>query len=830
MDGIVKMKEPKNLSPRIKWLRNFYFEGVKRTWNNEYNCYSNGKPWDFLFDELTYYIVPETIPFYQTYTSSSLQSAEHINMPDEFWQLSLKERRATFIKEAIVNHVPVEIIPNDLLCGARFNMLTSHCLTKAEAKDRDHLVYGKNGSRKQEVDYYYYGFGNDGATSGHLIPDYQKIIDHGFVKVFSDLENRYQSMTPNEQNSSSGEQIKAMMIAATMPRDLAKKYAVKCEEEALKMIDPLRKAELLQMKANMEIVPWKKAENFYQAIQSLWITHMLVMADENYPGPGVSFGRLDQYLYPYYIKSKAEGMTDELVKDILGCFWFHCNTAYDAQIRVGNNGITAGFGQLFNLSGCNAQGEDLTNELTYILLDVIDDLSPILEPKPNVRIHKNTPDKLMDRVVEMIASSQGAPFLLNFDERSIAGMIREAKEAKCDDLINFANVADYASVGCLENTMVGNDRSGTVDDNLYLYKAVELALNNGKDLLPKKNDLTGQKLPIKQHGPKTGELEELNTFDKFYNAVKIQTGFIIKKSVEIYELSERIRAKYGNTIYLSTLVNGCMEKALDVTEGGAELSFVTIEGVTYATTVDSILAIKYLVYDRKEYSLNEVKNALVNNWEGYEIMQAIAKNRAPKYGRDDFEADAIAKDYMEFFANETWKYKTKSTHRQFRPGMLSWNYWASAGFVLPASPDGRKQGQFFSNAICPSNGADIFGPTANSNSVGVALGGKSENGDFLEYRNCLPNGASHTITFNSSLLRNPDHLNKFKAFLKGYIHNGGTALQINILDSNMLRDAQAHPDEYKHLLVRVTGYNAYFVTVGRELQNEIIARESHQQY
>lgn len=830
MDSIVKMKEPKNLSPRIKWLRNFYFEGVKRTWNNEYNCYSDGKPWDFLFDELTYYIVPETIPFYQTYASSSLQSAEQISMPDKFWQLSLKERRATFIKEAIVNHVPTEIIPNDLLCGARFNMLTSHCLNKAEAKDRNRLVYGKNGSRKQEVDYYYYGFGNDGATSGHLIPDYQKIIDHGFVKVFSDLENRYRSMTPNEQNSSLGEQIKAMMIAATMPRDLAKKYAVKCEEEALKTIDLLRKAELLQMKANMEIVPWKKAENFYQAIQSLWITHMLVMADENYPGPGVSFGRLDQYLYPYYVKSKAEGMTDEQVKDILGCFWFHCNTAYDAQIRVGNNGITAGFGQLFNLSGCNAQGEDLTNELTYILLDVIDDMSPILEPKPNVRIHKNTPDKLMDRVVEMIASSQGAPFLLNFDERSIAGMIREAKEAKCDDLINFANVADYASVGCLENTMVGNDRSGTVDDNLYLYKAVELALNNGKDLLPKKNDLTGQKLPIKQHGPKTGELEELNTFDKFYNAVKIQTGFIIKKSVEIYELSERIRAKYGNTIYLSTLVNGCMEKALDVTEGGAELSFVTIEGVTYATTVDSILAIKYLVYDRKEYSLNEVKNALVNNWEGYEIMQAIAKNRAPKYGRDDFEADAIAKDYMEFFANETWKYKTKSTHRQFRPGMLSWNYWASAGFVLPASPDGRKQGQFFSNAICPSNGADIFGPTANSNSVGVALGGKSENGDFLEYRNCLPNGASHTITFNSSLLRNPDHLNKFKAFLKGYIHNGGTALQINILDSNMLRDAQAHPDEYKHLLVRVTGYNAYFVTVGRELQNEIIARESHQQY
>ncbi|MFA5036059.1 MAG: pyruvate formate lyase family protein [Candidatus Izemoplasmatales bacterium] len=830
MDNIVKMKEPKNLSPRIKWLRDFYFEGAKRAWNNEYSCYTDGKPWDFLFDELTYYIVPETIPFYQTYTSSSLQSAEKIDMPEQFWKLSLKERRATFIKEAIVNHVPTEIIPNDLLCGARFNMLSSHCLTEAEAKDRNRLVCGKNGSRKQEVDYYYYGFGNDGATSGHLIPDYQKIIDSGFEKVYTDLKSRYQSMSPAEQKSSHGEQIRAMMIACTMPKDLAMKYATKCEEEAQKTQNQLRKAELLLMKANLEVVPWHKAETFYQAIQSLWMTHMLVMTDENYPGPGVSFGRLDQYLYPYYAKSKSEGMTDEQAKEILGCFWFHCNTAYDAQIRVGNNGITAGFGQLFNISGCDAEGKDLTNDLTYVLLDVIDDLSPILEPKPNVRLHKNTPDKLMNRVVDMIASSQGAPFLLNFDERSIAGMMREAKAGNCDDRIHSANVADYASVGCLENTMVGNDRSGTVDDNLYLYKAVELALNNGKDLTPKKNDLTGKKLPIKQHGPKTGELTDLDTFAKFYEAVKRQTAFIIKKSVEIYELSERVRAKYGNTIYLSTLVNGCMEKALDVTEGGAQLSFVTIEGVTYATTVDSILAIKYLVYDKKEYTLNEIKTALISNWEGFEIMQAKVKNRAPKYGRNDDEADAIAKDYMEFFATETWKYKTKSTNRQFRPGMLSWNYWASAGFILPASPDGRKQGQFFSNAICPSNGADIFGPTANTNSVGFALGGKAENGDFHDYCNCLPNGASHTITFNSSLLRNPDHLDKFKAFLKGYIENGGTALQINILDPKMLKDAQTHPDEYKHLLVRVTGYNAYFVTVGRELQNEIIARESHQQY
>lgn len=831
MDQIAKMKEPKNLSPRVRWLRDYYFQGTSRAWNNQYNCYSDGKPWDYLFDEITYYIVPETIAFYQTYASSSLQTAIPIVMPDAFWKLSLKERRAAFLKEAIVNHVPQEIIPNDLLCGARFNMLTSHCLTKAQSRDRNRLVLGRNGSRKQEVEYYYYGFGNCGATSGHLIPDYRKILDLGFEGVLSELDGRYSKMTPKEKRSASGAQIRAMRIAASMPIELAEKYREKCLLEASRFPQGHpRRAELETMAADLAVVPAKPAATFHQAVQSLWLTHMLVMADENYPGPGVSFGRLDQYLLSYYQKSRSEGMTVEEAKDILGCFWFHCNTAYDAQIKVGNNGITAGFGQLFNISGCDENGNDLSNDLTYLLLDVIDDLSPILEPKPNVRLHRNSPEKLLDRVVDMVASSQGAPFLLNFDERSIAGMMREAKMAGVEGKINPGNVADYASVGCLENTMVGNDRSGTVDDNLYLFKAVELALNDGKDLIPKKNDLTGEILPIRQHGPKTGSLNSLDTFEKFYAAVKKQTAFIIRRSVEIYELSERIRAKYGNTPYLSLLVNGCLENAKDVTEGGAELGFVTIEGVTFATTVDSILAIKYLVYDRKEYSLEDVRLALVHNWEGHEIMRAKAKNKAPKYGQDEKEADDIARDYMEFFADETWKYRTRSTGRRFRPGMLSWNYWASAGFILPASPDGRKQGQFFSNAICPSNGADANGPTANANSVGTVLGGKSENGDFHDYFNNLPNGASHTITFNSSLLRNPDHLSKFKAFLKGYVQNGGTALQINILDPEMLKDAQNHPEEYKHLLVRVTGYNAYFVTVGRELQNEIIARESHRQY
>jgi formate C-acetyltransferase len=184
---------------------------------------------------------------------------------------------------------------------------------------------------------------------------------------------------------------------------------------------------------------------------------------------------------------------------------------------------------------------------------------------------------------------------------------------------------------------------------------------------------------------------------------------------------------------------------------------------------------------------------------------------------------------MEFWTGETWNYKTKSTGRQFRPGMLSWNYWIAYSNILPASPDGRPQGKFLSNAICPSNGADLNGPTANVNSVGKVMGGKAPDGkgDWEDYLNLLPNGCSHTMTFNPSILRDPEHREKFKAFLRGYVENGGSALQVNMLDADMLRDAQKHPENYRHLLVRITGYNAYFTQIGKELQDEIITRESH---
>jgi formate C-acetyltransferase len=824
------IKAPANLSPRITWLRDYYFEGVKRAWNNEYTSWTTGTPWDFQYNELAFYIVPETYTFLKTFRSSYSQMARPVELYPEFWGWSLPERRAWFNREIMARYLPKEILPGDLIAGARFNVMTSTCLTKDEAREYNALVEGPKGAREATFWFHNHGFGNTGATSGHLIPDYGRVMREGWKSIHEEIQGAYSTLTESEKQGAKGGQLRAMLIASTIARDVAAEYANECKRLAETEPDPSRKQELLAMAANLSRVPWEPARTFWEGVQSLWITHMLVMSDENYPGPGVSFGRIDQYLYPLWELSIRDGMDPEFAKEILKCFWIHCNTAYDSMIRTGGNqGITAGYGQLFTISGVGPEGRDMSNDLTYIILDVIDELSPILEPKPNVRLHRNSPEKLLSRLVEMIAASQGSPFLLNFDERSMAGMMLEAKRSGAESLIGPHNVFDYAPVGCLENTMVGNDRSGTVDANLNLLKAVEFVLTGGRDLIPFTDPLTGKTQKEKLLGVDTGDPVSFDTWEKFWNAYAAQTRSIVRRIVELYERSEAIRARFAPTPYLSCLVKGCARKGLDVTQGGAELGYVTIEAVTYATTVDSLLAVKYLVYDEKFCTMAELIQALRDNWAGHEALQARALYRAPKYGRDDDTADAMGKAAMELWADETWKYRTKSTNRQFRPGMLSWNYWIADSFILPASPDGRPKGKFLSNAICPSNGADTAGPTANVNSVGKVLGGRAAdgNGDWEDYLNLLPNGSSHTMTFNPSLLRDDEHRQKFSAFLRGYIENGGSSLQINMVDGDMLRDAQKHPEDYRHLLVRVTGYNAYFTSIGRELQNEIIARESH---
>lgn len=812
--------EPHDLSPRSKWLRDYYFKGLGREWNNQIMSFTTGTDWDIVFHEGDMYINPEVHFYIQilgkndqgVFASSFRSMAIPVKLPDNFWELSLPERRIIFLEKVMLDYIPQEIISeNDLIAGGRFNTQLSKCFNKEEAKE----YWKRNiGNREAVFKFHKSGFGNLGATPGHIIPDYETVVKKGFKYIYEKAKKTYDSLTNEEKNGPKGEELRAIMISTEIPKKLAKKYAEECRRLMDEVITPELVKQLEQMAKNLERVPWEPAETFWQGIQAVWLTHMLVMAEESYPGAGLSFGRIDQYLWDLYNNDVIEKklFTKEFAKDILGSFWFHCNTVYDAMIRVGNQGIISGYGQILTLSGCGPNGEDLTNELTYTMLEVIDSWYPSLEPKPNVRIHRNSPDTLLDILVDMISRSQGAPFILNFDERSIAGMVKEG--------IPKEEAWNYGVVGCLENTMQGNDRSGTVNCNPNLTKSIELTLWNGKNMPG--NDIATK--PGEKIGPTTGSAENFQTWEEFYNAWKEQVKYIIKYAVDVNNLCEGLRGDFIRTPFLSSIVRGCIEHGLDITNGGPELRFITVEGVGFATTVDSLLSIKKLVYEDKKYTIAQIKDSIMNDFKGSEVMQTYLMNKAPKYGNDEDDADQFSKMVMETWAEECWRYKTPTNH-QYRPGMLSWNYWAGAdaGFTI-ATPNGRNMGSFLSNAICPTNGVDIKGPTAVTNSVGKVLGGKTESGEYI---NCLPNGASHTITFNPSIIKDPEHKEKFKAYLRGYIENGGTALQINILDVEMLKDARKHPENYKNLLVRVTGYNAYFTTIGRELQDEIIARESH---
>ena len=373
------IKEPKGLSDRIKKLRDYYFKGVERIWNNESTSWTTGTPWDVQFNEMTFYIVPETYMLMQTLLSSYRQGARPVVLPDDFWKKSLVERQAWFIKQVMVNYVPKEILPGDLIAGGRFNIQASMCLTEAEQAEFNRLTTGKNGARQAVFWFHGHGYGNAGATSGHLIPGYERMLIIGWRGIYQELENKYAELSDLDKQGAKGAQLKAMMISATMPRDLAGEYAKVCQSLAVKETDPDRKAELMQMVTNLEKVPWEPPKTFWEAVQALWLTHMLIMSDENYPGPGVSFGRIDQYLLPFWRNSIKNGMSREFGKEILKCFWVHANTAYDAMIRNGNQGITAGFGQLITLSGLGKDGPnltDMTNDLTYAILEVIDEMTP----------------------------------------------------------------------------------------------------------------------------------------------------------------------------------------------------------------------------------------------------------------------------------------------------------------------------------------------------------------------------------------------------------------------------------------------------------------------
>lgn len=787
----VKLWEAQNLSPRVQRLRDEYWSFYERDYfRNEVNAYGTGDAWDELYAPYNWGVVPEIYQFFQITRETVKAMAEPVRLPANFYALSLAERRALFFNEVLEKHLPVQLLEGELILGSHFSTALSRTLSK---KEMDRYLRETYSWVDRLIDTHEAGIGNAGAVPGHLIPNYRKVLQKGFRGIAAEVEEKLAGETDPEKRA----YLKALRLSAEAPRILAERYHKLVQAALSETSDPGRKEELARLEKIVSRVPYEKPQTFWEALQALWFTHMLVMAAESYPGAGLSHGRIDYYLYPFYINDLEKGIiTREFAKELLQCFWIKHNYAYDYQGRTARNqGVNSGFGQLITLSGCGPDGEDLTNELTLLMLEVIGEMN-LLEPKPNIRIHRYSSEELLRRVAEMVKTSQGAPFILNFDELSMEALVSQGVPAE--------EVWDYAPVGCLENTMQGNDRSGTVDANLNLAKAVELALNDGRDLQ------SGR-----QVGPRTGDPLSFTSAEDFDRAFYDQLDYLLGHIVDLAREADRIRAQYDPIPYLSLMVDGCIEQAVDVNRGGARYKFITVEGVALATAADSVSAVRRLIFGDGEITMERLMGALRRNFDGAEELRQVLINRAPKYGNDDPFADGTAREISRWWTEKVMTMISPSTGRRFRGGYLSWNYWISYAPLTAATPDGRRRGEALSNGVCPVNGADRAGPTAVVRSV-RSLGLES-----------VPNGASHTMSFHPSLLRDEEHLDKFTAFLRAYQETGGTALQINLVDPEMLYRARENPAEYANLMVRVTGYNAYFVHLGDEIQEEIIRREAH---
>ncbi len=785
--GASPIWEPsEKLSPRVKKLRDEYWSYDARDYfRNEVIPYTTETPWDNVYTPHERTIVPEFVVGLDSVQDTLLAMAQRVDLPENFWQEPIIVRHALFFAKVLERH-PIFILDGELIVGGHFATSFSNCLNREESKTfREEEEVFFTGVKKMIRE----GVLNCGAIQGHIIPDHPSILAGGFAGVEAKAR-RIVEETPGDQKK---DLARAVFICCRAAKNFAGRYARLAEKMAGKEGNPVRKQELLNIASNCLRVPYNPPRNFYEALQSLWFQHMLVLMAESYPGPGVSYGRMDQYLYPCYKRDLQEGrITREAAKELLACFGIKHNYAYDHfGTSGGRQGITAGDGQLITLSGMGPGGKDMTNDLTYMVLEVAEEIN-LLEPKINVRLHANTPDDFLDFLLKMVSRAQGAPFLLNFDSMAIRALENAG--------ISHEEAVDYGVVGCLENTAQGNDRSGTVDVNVNLAKPLEWIFSRGKDLK------TGA-----QTGLDTGDPAALATFDEFKSAYFRQVAHLLRLAVDLENMADELRGRYEPVPYLSSMVRGCLESGKDVTRGGAVYNFVTVEGVGLATAADSLCAVRRLVFEEGKISMVDLTRAILNGFDGNEKLRLRLLNQAPKFGNDDPLADGLAREISYFWSQEITRYVTPNG-RRYRAGYLSWNYFISMGQNMAATPDGRRSGDFLSNGVGPTQGSDRKGPTAAFKSVcGVGF-------------ETVANGASYTPSFSPACLRDAEHRGKFASLLRVYEKLGGTAMQINMLNADMLREAQRHPEKYQNLMVRVTGYNAYFTMIGKALQDEIIAR------
>ncbi|MBY8980276.1 MAG: glycyl radical protein [Candidatus Lokiarchaeota archaeon] len=588
------------------------------------------------------------------------------------------------------------------------------------------------------------------------------------------------------------EQLRAMDIAADSIIAYAERHSEKALKLAKREVNPLRKRELEKIAEVCLNVPAHAPRTFWEALQHYWFIHLGVITEYN-TWDAFNPGRLDQHLYPFYKKDLSDGnLTKESAIELLQAFWIKFNNQ-PAPPKVGVTAEESGTYTDFcniNLGGLKEDGSDGVNELSYILLDVIEEMR-ILQPSSNIQISKKTPDDFIKRALKIIKTGFGQPSVFNADA-IVQELTRQGK--------SLVDARNGGASGCVETGAFGKE-AYILTGYFNLVKIFEITLHNGIDYL------TG-----KQVGLKTGEPISFRTFDELLDAYTKQIKHFVDIKIKGNLIIERIWAQNPSP-FLSIIIEDCILNGKDYNNGGAKYNTSYIQIVGMGSITDCLASLKYNIFDNKIYSMEQILEVLKNDFEGFEEIRQKLISRTPKYGNDEDYADHITQQVFEIVYNAIDN-RPNTRGGVHRINLLPTTVHIYFGKVTGATPDGRKAFTPLSEGISPVQGADINGPTSVIKSAGKI--------DHLRTGGTLLNQKFSPEFFSSeSGINNVAHL------IRSYFKMGGHHIQFNVVSANTLRAAQNDPVQYHNLIVRVAGYSDYYVNLGKDLQDEIIKRTEH---
>ena len=628
---------------------------------------------------------------------------------------------------------------------------------------------------------------------GHVLPDYPGLFQKGFKAVVDEMEDKiWNANLASPVDFQKSLFWKAAVIVLNAAVRFAGRYSQEAQRLAERESDPRRRKELEEIARICQGVPERPCRSFREAVQAMWFIHLIIQLETN--GTAISPGRVDQHFYSYFQKDLEDGrLTLEDAQELIDCLWIKFNELIKLRSQFASF-VHAGFPMNMNVTigGQTVKGEDATNELTYLFLNAQEHVH-LSQPQFSLRVHRKTPEELLVRAVEVLRLGGGLPQLIS-DEVLIASLMNRGIPLKI--------ARNYAPIGCVEVGFIGLWGRGN-GGYFNVPKVLELALNDGVDRL------SGKKI-----GLATGNPREFGSFQEVMDAFKRQMEYCVKLLAIEDNVIDMIHAEIMPHVFISTMVPGCIEKGQDVTQGGALYNWTVPLGVGLVNAGNALAAARKKVFEEKQFSMEELIRALESNFEGNEILRQQLIN-APKYGNDDNYVDKMVHEVVNIFLDEIEKYQTPRGGQLAPAALFSLSVSLPFGWATGASPDGRKAKEPLADGISPGHGQDLKGPTAILKSAGKI--------DHI--RTC---GTILNLKFHPQILSGVGNLRKFASLLRTYLLSlGGSHVQTNIVSADTLREAQKHPERYRSLVIRVTGYSAYFVELSKEVQNDIIERTEH---